>query len=95
MSHTPGPWEIGEGYGCFVIFAPQEISIEPIAIDLQKVDAEFIIRACNSHYDLLEACRITLKAFEPSKAGFDVNWAKMEIARHRIKQAIGKAEGKE
>ena len=51
-------------------------------------DAQFIVRACNSHYELLEACK-----FAKSVIQFGESW--IDKCEEVISQAIAKAEGKE
>ena len=73
MGHTPLPWHIGQGNGEGSIFSKEGrmrlenggTTLYPICniIDFngeQQANAEFIVRACNSHYELLEACEKAL-----------------------------------
>lgn len=55
----------------------------------QEANAEFIVRACNSHYDLLEACNRTkeiLDAWGPERRGHT-----LELLHARLTAAIAKA----
>jgi len=68
--HTPGPWEYRERnhkqdgkaqdqYDRFLIECNTYIpGVKGIVAKCgYRFNAEFIIQACNSHYDLLEACK--------------------------------------
>jgi hypothetical protein len=76
IEHTPTPWgfyntgEVMKGY-CQPFAISQELSANMVAgifgdveggEDTAKANAEFIVRACNSHYELLEALEIALDA---------------------------------
>lgn len=55
--------------------------------EMQKANAEFIVRAVNNHYELLKACKDAkwyLSAFPQNKVLLDL-----------LTKAIAKAEGKE
>ena len=49
---TPGPWDYVGGY----IFAPAGKGVG-VATAFTEADAERIVRACNSHDELLAACK--------------------------------------
>lgn len=65
--HMPGPWRVGQKYPCRIFTDRASVSDrQPVAstceredegteTDQQKIDAAFIVRACNSHDELLEA----------------------------------------
>jgi hypothetical protein len=42
-----------------------------------EANAQFIVRACNSHYQLVEACKLALAAFEKNHA---IDWSILEEA---------------
>ena len=54
-------------------------------------NAEFIVRACNSHYELLEACKRTVEMFDKNSTAMN----ELPYTYTRLKQVIAKAEGKE
>lgn len=54
-------------------------------------NAEFIVRACNSHYDLLEACKAALDGLYSYRA-LDGNCSAMS-EKAKLEAAIQKAEG--
>lgn len=78
--HTPLPWErqstdcegpdygvsiIGSNLGGLVAAAlPWSTEIEDGDFSRVEANAEFIVRACNSHYDLLEALQALVNSFE-------------------------------
>ena len=88
IGHTPGPWVIGyggqEGDGYAVITSPHcrraICNIDPL--DYVQANADFIVRACNSHEDLLVACEMVIH-----------NTLKPEIWLQFVADAIAKAKG--
>ena len=98
--HTPGPWE--KQTDSYSILAPERFDNEEggriIAhitddrpLTEQWANAQFIVQACNSHYELLEA----LKKLVP------ITWNDGPLAKayeaigKQAEEAIAKAEGKE
>lgn len=61
VKHTPLPWkaEAGEGRGARIVGADEKWSALPCGDTDETVIANkaFIVRACNSHYELLDALR--------------------------------------
>ena len=64
MSHTPGPFRVYHNQydGEYRVY---QVDGHPLVNSLfkgkeAKEDAEFIVRACNCHYELLEACKMML-----------------------------------
>lgn len=58
--HTPGPWFYDNGYIAHKdVDGDYAICEMHTAWDFKERDAnaEFIVRACNSHYELLESCK--------------------------------------
>ena len=59
MKHTPGPWKVKlnleDGFNIARIWE----------LPNSQANAEFIVRACNSHDDLLEACKYAFKNLKP------------------------------
>ena len=91
--HTPIPWRIErQSNGLYAVcadLAKRHGGSTPfsLATDIRVANAEFIVRACNSHADLLEACKdLVIAAEETGYAG---------LALARAKAAIAKAEGRE
>jgi CO dehydrogenase/acetyl-CoA synthase epsilon subunit len=90
--HTKKPWRLGDaGY---TIFGPKTENPLPtvVAKVFHKENATFIVRAVNSHEELLEAAKMAFKLLE-----------KMPVTNTRSKEnetygylanAIAKAEGR-
>ena len=73
--HTPTPWEVDRpGCPCGYIFGGNgeayvakvlslDDDVDPVASEPARLaNAEFIVRACNSHDELLAACEAALSA---------------------------------
>lgn len=65
-------------------------------ISYHRANAEFIVRACNSHYDLLDAAKLALRVAESwihdqldGTSAFDPAWEELAPVR----SVIAKAEG--
>jgi len=93
--HTPVPWMSGiwEDETYYKVF--QMESIIPLAkmtSPIPKADAEFIVRACNNYYSLLE----TLKEIKSLAVSGEIHWkigpGFYEEIEEKAKQAIDKAE---
>jgi len=104
-AHTPLPWRIGGGalnVGRVTILGPDAnesgwpcvcaVSGDPLG-QLPQANAEFIVRACNSHEDLLEAARKAKTALfgMHEEEGWTSDDAK---ALELLINAIAKAEGR-
>lgn len=93
--HTPTPWAISSNG--FNIYGPPDaegqvtfvasIFRKPIQ-DIEDANAEFIVRACNAHDELLAACKATLKYLQYSS-----KHAENRELRKQIRAAVDKAEG--
>ena len=100
VKHTPLPWrvetkaithpDIGDVAVVYMINNADESVYE------QEANAKFIVRACNSHYELLEACK---EAYELVKNECEAH-DKGDISRgdftllEELEDVIAKAEGK-
>lgn len=85
--HTPLPWHIKDqnvGGDKYHYIQQKGKFIGFVMGITDKADAEFIVRACNSHYELLEAAKAALGD------GSDLRPHVLE----KLKKAISKAEGK-
>lgn len=101
MQHSPLPWFVLEdNLGCKNIGSKAGKEIFTVgftdglpneATDL--ANAQFIVTACNSYHELLEACRLSLilvKTLEEKKmAG-----ANIQMLGNTLEATIAKAEGK-
>lgn len=84
MTHTRTPWEYD---GKFQICIPHKDGTT--CFRTMKEDAEFIIRAVNSHYELLEAAKIILRDLHKLGAIGPVSVQSLTL----LVNAIEKAEG--
>jgi len=88
--HTPLPWlttkhgtpAYSPQFGVYAEGEPKDHCI--VKGDSAEADSEFICRAVNSHYELLEACKVAL-------VHLDETLHKEAIAK--AKSAIARAEG--
>lgn len=108
-THTPGPWHIDRmaaGPSFYVIDeAGEDIARVRGGDDRSHPNAEFIVRACNSHEELLEVVRMVANASmcgtksEPPESWIGWQWSGGGTeAAYRIKElaraALAKAEGR-
>lgn len=104
--HTPLPYFITAHNGIGIPFwrvsyCKQEIGGEYIVIAecTNKTNAEFIVRACNSHYKLLGLAKIFRGSINNSLCDSDIpgNSALLKARQDKLRlvdEAIAKAEGK-
>lgn len=95
--HTPTPWKIEES--CGDIISIGGISSTASAnddtdlrcwLDVTRSDAEFVVRACNAHEELISALRETLDAlYNETDGEKDSEWIK-EV-KLNAKKALEKA----
>lgn len=75
MKHTATPYSITHQTGSdfsWDIYSKQSVSGFPVATcgqqkatdDICQANAEFIVRACNSHSALVEACKSLIRSYE-------------------------------
>ncbi len=98
QEHTPVPWEIGydndvgpddEGFWEWLTAGPARLDYTSGKEEEAKANAEFIVRACNCHAELLEAlslCKMTLGALGGHTA------AERDTAILAAKLALAKAK---
>jgi len=97
MEHTQGKWIARHENDKHWIEDVDHIPIANIfdSGEEGKANAEFIVRACNNHYDLLAMLKLAAKYVSKMVAD-DVKTAVPPIvALNRIEAAIARAEGKE
>ena len=85
MKHTPGPWRMHKGDEPYTFNISGDTNV--VRNVYKEANAHFITRACNSHYDLLKACKDAIRTMEiygTANMGFSID---------QCKQAIAKAEG--
>ena len=88
--HSPLPWEVKKMGSTHTIREKDGYLIATVwdhNSNLQEGDASFIIRACNNHYELLEACKVASDYFFSKNLADTANTVK-EI----INQAISNTE---
>lgn len=89
MEHTPTPWNVRGTNGLRIIYGENgsiaEVKNLKRLVMENDANAEFIVRACNSHEALLEACKIALSKMQEFKM--------LEPDNYLIR-AIAKAKGK-
>lgn len=101
--HTPLPWRVDaedtmettihtirDSDGKDIAHADR-LSDEPSDTGANEANAEFIVRVCNSHYELLKACKKLVKSI--SEAHESTPHQMMAI--DHASAAIAKAEGKQ
>lgn len=88
IKHTPTPWKVddyvmsGEKYR---VFSPADpVAVASVA---GKANAEFIVRAVNSHDELVEAIKNAIDSL-PDHVGPRIAQVKKELS-----EALAKAEG--
>ncbi len=92
--HTPLPWAAQQGGNCSRIwgYGTQPLNYpvavcerDPIDINgTHEANAEFIVRACNAHDDLLVACKAMVQAAQqrdPALGGVAATLAEAAIAK--------------
>ena len=95
--HTPLPWTIGRGRR-WITSGEVDIArihdVSKIGEDEAVANAEFIVRACNSHYDLLDALETLLNMLPDSNMGeIGVTANTMHDIIITAEDAIAKAKG--
>lgn len=108
-NHTPLPYRtyfspLGNPSKGWMIKAADEIETpigilpDPMESGKQQANAEFIVRACNSHYELLELVKNQRAIFDCELIAPDVQTSHskefLEAILDRYDRAIAKAEGK-
>lgn len=86
MSHTPTPWHVDEFGRLNTETLAAKYPSEHLGLINNPEDAEFIVRACNAHEDMLEA----LKLVATGKPETELE----TYIIGKVKAAIAKAEGK-
>lgn len=99
--HAALPWTVeqtkGHGFriqsGSDIICWEQQEFYNPFMEDEAKANAEFIVQACNAHYDLLNVAKCALADLEGAVTLVEGNritniWA---LTINELKQAITKA----
>lgn len=85
MKHTPKPWYYEKGLENYNIRCMYKV---PIGYNITEANAEFIVRTCNSHENLLDLLRAARKRLDYAKRYGFID-TKLE---EDINKAIAKAE---
>lgn len=88
-NHTLGPWKFE--YGCVYNTGGVRIALmdrqEPATLPTERdANARLIVRACNSHKELLDACLSIISAYEGERGISDSDIG-------TVRAAIAKAQG--
>ena len=97
MAHTPTPWLIDKFGNVKMIGGRKNILVQGFGLNSEKEsvsNSTFIVRACNSHDELLEACKWALDIFDNDSHSGNKFFNGENSAIARLKLAIAKAEGK-
>lgn len=92
--HTPTPWKLNDnGITISKVTIPDvylEIAtIDCRALEIDKANAELIVKAVNSHEELINFTKDMVNAFDEAKGNYDSKWG--AIITRGVK-AIAKAE---
>lgn len=99
IKHTPLPWLVDQTDQRNIRTQKRDlVAACTVANSEPEANAEFIVRACNSHYELLGLCKKAREAFNHEKlqmsALFGVNYPIYDEILGQFDVAIVKAEGK-
>lgn len=64
LAPTPGPWTVYSNRVCVWVYAPDGKPVCKVddAVRIEaRANAEFIVRACNAHADMLDALRMAAR----------------------------------
>lgn len=92
--HTPIPWN-NSGLGIITAYHPGKVQIigdvttASTTEEEQEANANFIVRACNNHESLLDACRTALVAATETHDG-DTQAERLRVIKV-ITEAVTKA----
>jgi hypothetical protein len=92
--HAPLPWHVGPHYHTDIYSRNGFVAeCRPMNAPQPLANAEFIVRACNTHDDLVGALKFVLAFYEPD-AGEYLDTEAWKRAHAQAKAAIAKAEGR-
>ena len=92
MKHTEGEWKIDKDYSTIIVTDTknngQFLICETkwssrLTKEEMEANAKFIVRACNNHYKLLEACRLAHECIV-TRAGVRTNVSEKDRLQDRI-----------
>jgi len=100
-THTELPWEVDMNCAGELSVFPHDDATDYLKIctlsdrrssGVTKANAEFIVKACNSHYDLLAACEAAWQEIDQTYDGTSPPQITVEIWQ-QIEAAIAKSKG--
>ena len=89
MKHTATPWTVFQAKASLP--AAVTVSGYAVATNVRRVDAEFIVCACNAHDDLVAAAKLALALCDRLAKDDDCTEGQPETA-HALRAALAKAE---
>ena len=88
MTHTPGPWKIDINYDVFIESSDGLTTIctvgDPGRPEQSEHDAQFIIKACNAHEELVKQLHRTIEYAEKLQQALNL---------HERNATLGEAKG--
>lgn len=87
IKHSPLPWQVREKQ-ILALNGDDLFHIETADIFKQE-DADFIVRACNSHYELIEALEMIIARSKDNKPGTSKVLDMQAIAMFALTKAKG------
>jgi len=100
MNRTPGQYYVhpkssSDEYKNYAICSTESedfIALTPDTSERSQADAEFIVKACNSHEELVRACQAAIAYLADPPSEFKEN---RDAAIEIIKDALAKAKGEQ
>ena len=95
MKHTPLPWKLitdpneWAAWDCVEVAPCRYILTEGRSLEEAQANAEFIVKACNAHYDLVEACEDALEALQNDVGEYEGDGLIFGTLRKALKKAKG------
>ncbi len=94
MTHTLGPWKAihepidGNKWGLHTIWSDTILVARTCFAPSSEANAEFIVRACNSHDELLEALKYALKTLQCQPNADDIAMYPLQSAIANAKKSV-------
>lgn len=102
VKHTPRPWKLGKNDGNIVqhiydadgTWIAYTRSPDAMPCEVTTANADFIVRACNSHYELVEALALAADRLELSAKRLGGSYEKeTEMYVLEARASVAKAKG--
>ncbi len=98
MKHTPGPWDYGRN--SLQVYAKEsgehiaDVRAPHSSMELAIANAQFIVRACNCHEELVDALsNLVNRIYHNAQAFHELPQVMQNDLINQAKQAIAKAKG--